>query len=357
MGNSKRVIPKHSSDGAKPVPIQSAYDFDYNKVLNPNVGGIKINIETWADTDKNTYYCWGDYWVKQKLQNALRKLFNCDCEVPPNQVDATIYLWGSNFESRSKWPYGYNRTQGLNIAWFYSHPDNMKAQELRKYPVVFCLSELYIPKLQKSTHHSGIMPEPLLSCTDFTTPNPIDQNIKYLLLEKNDYRADITFVGNARGALPYGRQAIKWLVPPENCKVQVYGAKWELAEYQNYIKTWYAGQYWPYEKLNDLYHNSKITLIDGHEDMNREGFVPMKLFDTLASAGFPLMVYNAGVDAIFQGTVEMYKDEYEMNEKIAYYLSHPEARVDKLIAGRQIALKHTYAERAKTFYQTILSKI
>src|SRR5262245_30023131 len=75
--------------------------------LNPKSTKININVETWADVDKVTYMCWGDYWVKQNLKKSFTEL-GLNCEVHPNDADVTVYLWGSNFPTRKIWPFGYN---------------------------------------------------------------------------------------------------------------------------------------------------------------------------------------------------------------------------------------------------------
>ena len=120
----------------------------------------------------------------------------------------------------------------------------------------------------------------------------------------------LLFVGNARGGLEYGRKAIYWLDPPGEMKVKIYGHKWHLSRYYSSIKKldeWYAGQYWPYEELNVLYNRAKITLVDCHDDMAREGFVPMKIFDVIASGGFVISNFNSGIFKIFGDSVPQYK--------------------------------------------------
>jgi len=302
--------------------------------------GININIETWADVDKVTWMCWGDYWVKENLLKSFREL-GATCEVSPEDADATIYLWGSKFPQRKNWPFGYN-PKSVNILWLYSHPDNMNEIELSRYNMVFTLSKSYVSFLRKLGSRISIMPDPLLSCSSFNPP-AVDTN----------YQSDITFVGNARGALTYGREAVYWLDPPVNTKVNIYGAKWEIPKFNTLVYKYLKDRYYPYERLNQLYHNSKINLIDGHQDMCRWGFVPMKLFDVLSSRGFPLMMYNNGVKEIFGDSVVMYSSKGEMNAKINYYLKNDAERLKLIDEGYNIAIKHRFMHRAKTLLEKI----
>ncbi|KKK52246.1 hypothetical protein LCGC14_3106850, partial [marine sediment metagenome] len=57
---------------SRPRPLKLKYhNFGYREKADycPNIrqeGRYNVNIETWADIDSATYYCWGDYWVKKK---------------------------------------------------------------------------------------------------------------------------------------------------------------------------------------------------------------------------------------------------------------------------------------------------
>jgi len=330
-----------------PAPRKPYHNFGYAmrpipKTKPKMIGRYNINIETWADIDKQTYYCWGDYWVKKKLQEAFEKLFDANVGVEPRDADFTVYLWGSPYKQRLSWPFFLNISPtNVNICWHYSHPTKMTPDEIAKYHVIFCLSKYWLETIKK--WHPNVVMDPLLSCTDFNLPE----------YEKDDDVSpiDILFIGNARGGLEYGRKAIQWLTPPEGAKVQIYGHKWHMGRY-DYMHKWFAGQYWKYEDLDKIYNRAKITLVDGHEDMGVHGFVPMKIFDTLASGGFVLAAYNKGIQDIFGDSVPQYKTKEEMNNLINYFLDHEEERQRLSDKGREIARSHTYEERAQTFVDT-----
>jgi len=332
----------------KPIDVigrKPFHNYGYTPVsphVNPKMlGKINVNIETWANIDKQTYYCWGDYWVQQKLKLALEG-FDVNVGVEPKDADFTIYLWGSPYKQRLAWPFFLNPLPtNINICWHYSHPTKMTREEMEKYHVIFCLSEQRIETIK--SWHPNVMPKALLSCTDFRIPEEEDlQNIDEI---------DILFIGNARGGLEYGRKAIQWLEPPLGAKVIIYGHKWHLPKY-DWMKNWFAGQYWKYEELNIIYNKSRITLVDGHEDMGEFGFVPMKIFDILASGGFALSSKNIGIQNIFGDSVPQYRNKEEMNEMVRYFLEHEEERKILAYRGCQIATFHTYQNRALTFLKT-----
>ena len=311
--------------------------YDWFNEKNPN--RLNLNIETWADVDRKTYMCWGDYWVKQELLKAFKKV-GVNVSVKPVDADVTLYLWGSPFPIRESYPFFYN-PYTYNVAWFYSNPSKMTRKELTRYDLVFCLSELYLKLIKDWTNN--IYPEPLLSCTNFGVPkNKVKKNI------------DILFVGNARGGMEKGRVAVSWLDPPKNSVVKIYGHKWIRHEY---MRKWYADIYWPFEKLNELYNRSKITLVDGHDDMNRLGFVQMKIFDVLASGGFVISSHNTGIKKIFGDAVPMYKSADEMNELIKFYLVNHNEREKKIASGMAVAVKEKYMHRAKKIVSVLAKKL
>lgn len=309
---------------------------------------INLNIETWADIDSNTWMCWGDSWVKIKLARAFESL-GCNVGVAPQDADVTIYLWGNKFPERHEWPFFYN-PNSYNIAWFYSHPDIMDAEEMSKYNMVFCLSEDYLPKVKEMARaipSTKIVDEPLLSCTDFRPPrNPLPDNI------------DILFIGNARGGSirTDGRKVVRWLKVSDKIDVRIFGAKWQQEQF-DWMRKWYAGQYWEYERLNEIYATAKIVLVDGHEDMQRHGFVQMKIFDVLASGGFALSDYNSGIPKIFGATVPMFKNAEEMNRMIKHFLNNESERKSLANNGGKIARNSTFKDRARKILTTFSEEL
>jgi spore maturation protein CgeB len=215
----------------------------------------------------------------------------------------------------------------------------MSKEELKKYDIVFCLSREWINTIDK--WHKNVISEPLLSCTNFDLP-------QFDFSKDNIDDVDILYVGNARGGLEYGRKSVYWLDPPEGTKVKVYGHKWHLPRFE-WMKDWFAGQYFDYNDLNKIYNLAKITLVDGHEDMGEKGFVPMKIFDVLASGGFVLSNKNSGIKEIFGNCVPQFNSKNEMNDLVKHYLKNDAERKQMSEKGRLISKSHTYKDRALSF--------
>lgn len=300
---------------------------------------LNLNIETWADIDNRTYACWGDYWVKQELIKEFTDL-GVNVGVLPSHADATLYLWGAPFPIRKIYPFFYNPSS-FNMAWFYSHPKRMIGEEAMKYDLIFCLSKPYTEII--SQWWDNVYPESLIGCSNFSVPEDV--------WEKD---IDILFIGNARGGNEYGRKAIEWLDVPDELKVSVYGHKWYNHEY---MEKWFSGKYWPYEELNNIYHRSKITLVDGHEDMNELGFVQVKIFDVLSSGGFVISSYNSGIKEIFGDSVPMFKTKNEMNKLIRYFLKNDDDRESKILSGYGISSEHNFRKRAKKILSILEKKL
>ena len=115
----------------------------------------------------------------------------------------------------------------------------------------------------------------------------------------------------------------------------------------------YGGGYVDYARLNELYNSSLITLNDHHEDMSREGFVSVRIFDILASGGFCISDKNCEIEKIFGDTVPQYESPEHLKKLIDFYISHPKQREELMKKGREIVLKHTWEKRAKQFLDGI----
>ena len=174
-----------------------------------------------------------------------------------------------------------------------------------------------------------------------TAKKPLQEEIKY----------DIVFVGNTRFDLPYDRKIVHDVgETPHNFKV--WGARWKDKLPQKY----YGGQYIDNQSLDNLYASSLITLNDHHDDMSREGFVAVRVFDILASGGFCISDKNSGIEEIFGDAVPQYESARHLKELIDYYINHPDERLKLMEKGREIALSHTWQKRAEQFLKAIESR-
>lgn len=292
-----------------------------------NIKGLAINVRTWAETDCRTFLCWGDWWVKKRLEAAFTAMGHT-VEVFPEFADITVYLFGHPFPRRDKYPFFYN-PNSFNVCWFHSHPQKMTAEEMAKYNLVFSLSPSFIPQIKDM----GPPVEALEVCTDMRPPK-----------KKPPFSHGVVFVGNARGALGFGREIIRDLHPVGYTPV-VIGCKW-LAK-PGFDRAWYAGQYWPYERLPDLYNSAAISLNDHHKPMALEGFLSFRILDVLASGGFCISDRAKGLDRFMDGTVPMFRNAEQLNRLVHRYLADDKARAELSARGMEIAHRHTYRARAE----------
>jgi len=283
---------------------------------------LRISIVCYSDTVDNQYMqlLSGDYWVKHELTKALGEMGYIVTDVYPHVV---IHFLGFT----TKLP-----KNAYKLVWIYSHPDRVNPKILKQYDKIFCLSSSYVKKINGMGFEAELM-------IGATAKKPLQEEIKY----------DIVFVGNTRSDLPYRKIVQDVGETPYNFKV--WGARWKDKLPQQY----YGGQYIDNQSLNKLYASSLITLNDHHDDMSREGFVAVRIFDILASGGFCISDKNSGIEEIFGDAVPQYESVQHLRELIDFYINNPDERLKLMEKGREIALSHTWHKRAEQFLKGIES--
>jgi len=260
----------------------------------------------------------GDYWVKYELIKAFGETGYVVTDVNP---DIVIHLFGAP----ARLPKGRYK-----VIWIYSHPDRVSADLLRRYDKIFCLSSSFIAKINQMGFEAELM-------VGATAKRPIQREIKY----------DIVFVGNTR-PIRGGRKIVQD-VGRTSYNFKVWGKGWKNILPQKYI----GGEYFDNQQLDELYVSSLITLNDHHEDMSREGFVAIRIFEILASGGFCISDRNSGIERIFGDAVPQYKSSQHLRELIDFYINHPKERLRLMKKGREIALSHTWKKRVGQFLNAI----
>jgi hypothetical protein len=260
----------------------------------------------------------GDYWVKYELIKAFGEM---GCAVTDVQPDVVINLVGA----QTRLP-----KNAYRIAWIYSHPDKVSEKLLGQYDKIFCLSSTFIPKINQMGYEAELM-------IGATAKKPVQSKIKY----------DVVFVGNVRD-VQGGRRIVQDVgQTPYNFKV--WGKGWGAMLPERY----FGGSYFDNQRLGELYSSSLITLNDHHEDMSREGFVAVRIFDILASGGFCISDKNAGIEEIFGDSVPQYESPQHLRELVGFYINNPDERSELMEKGREIACSHTWGQRARQFLEPI----
>ncbi|MBD3266684.1 glycosyltransferase [bacterium] len=280
-----------------------------------------IYIAATSDDEKDEYmkFLWGDFWVQYELVKEFGALGYRVSKVKP---DIIIHLYGHPMQLPQ---------QTYNIAWIYSNPDTVRhVGELQQYDFVYVLSKSYQAKVREMGRDAEIM----IGATS-KTPFPT-----------TDCKYPAVFVGNARRG--------KTMRPVVDCLAHcgypflVWGNGWEQFLPAERI----GGRYFDNQRLDRLYALSEFSLNDHHADMGKYGFVAVKIFDILASGGFAISDRNHGVDEIFGETVPQFSNPEELQSIFAQFAPGRDRRENVRKKGQEIALSHTWADRAREFEST-----
>ncbi len=272
--------------------------------------GRRVSVVSPADRDVDQFrkLQWGDTWVKYELVKALGELGFIVTDVDP---DAVVHLYGGP----SALPHAPHR-----VIWVYSHPDRLHPRDLDTYDRVLCLSSTMVTRIRAWGHHADTLPWA-------TSRRP----------RTSAHRHDVVFVGNARG----GSRPVVDLVGEPSYDFKVWGRGFERLPAR-----YWAGGYFDYGALGDLYSSSLIALNDHASAMAENGFIAPRVYDIIGSGGFCISDQNPALTALFGDAVPQYRNRDELHDLIAHYLGHPEARLPLMERAQSIVLASTWADRA-----------
>lgn len=111
-----------------------------------------------------------------------------------------------------------------------------------------------------------------------------------------------------------------------------------------------------WEGRREVYQKSQINLHLTHRSVSSG--VPQEVFEIMAAGGFVLTNFQPEIaeNFVIGEHLEIFVNEKELLEKIAYYLEHEEERVKIARAGQQVVREfHSYRERAITIFNTVFS--
>jgi len=265
----------------------------------------------------STALLWGDYWVRQEITRALQSL---GVEVSDKDPDACFFQLGYDFQ---RLPDIYT------IAWLYDHPNSAgrNPSYLQRFGKVFCLSSPFTQVLRD------------MGCQNVETM--VGASSKTPPIERKDFGCDIALVANPRpGQGPkgtWGRRALTPLLSGDY-RIKAWSGQWKSLLPEKY----YGGAFFPYDDLADLYGSVKISLNDQYHEMSDQGFVPVRVFDILASGGFCISAWNAGIEDLFGDAVPQFRSPTEELDLIDYYLSHDVERECLCKLGLEKVQEHTW---------------
>lgn len=263
-----------------------------------------------------------DFWVANEIKALfLNKHYDLNC-FGKNFV--SIFLWGHSFLRREKDRADLFNSNSYKICWVYSHPEHFEEKEMKFYDIIFFASK-------KASRHFASKGIPNISSKTINSFSSFKEPEENKKLER-----DIVFVANSRSTKEKGRNIVRDL--DNNWDVSIWGNKWEKTAIN---QEWHKGSFFPFWELPNLYKNAKICLNDHRDDHIGWEYVSFRIFDIVKSGGFCISDFNLGVKKIFGDSIVMYKDKQDLNNKIEYFLNHPEERKKKIKKAQRCAKSYT----------------
>lgn len=106
------------------------------------------------------------------------------------------------------------------------------------------------------------------------------------------------------------------------------------------------------EELNELYNRSKIVLAFHHTQLKSDP--SPRTFNAAACKAFQISEFKPNTNKLFNGNIVEFHSPSDLQDKVAYYLTHEEERQKHAEACYPIAIQnHTYVARAKTVLEKV----
>lgn len=276
----------------------------------------------------------GDTHFARGLADALRRLGQ---EVVIDAYDArqrpTVYLDDVVVALRGPEPFS-PQPNAFSILWIISHPDQITADEVRNFDVVYAGSHEWA---RSASHRFSRPIETLLQCTDAHRFRPLTGR----------RTKDIVFVGTARGIpRPSVLEPIAAGIP-----VRVYGPDWRgWIPARSIIATGIANS-----ELPELYGSAAVVLNDHWPAMRDAGFISNRLYDVVAAGGRAISDHVEGIAETFGGAVRTYGSVGELVELMQGDLDalFPDEAELRTISDR-IRTDHSFDARARTLLDAAL---
>lgn len=291
---------------------------------------LKIAAPNWDVAEK-----WGDTHFARHFGAALAKHgFSTDIDVladwdAPESQDCEVAV-----HLRGLVPYVPKAGQ-VNVLWVISHPEDVSGAECDAFDLVLVASPTFAARLQQQT---ATPVKVLMQATSPRIFHPHDV--------QPDLATDLLFVGNSRSVLrPAVEMAIQAQLP-----LRIYGSGWSDLVPAEYI----VDEYFPNERLAELYSSAKLLLNDHWEDMRDAGFLSNRLFDAMAAGTVVITDSVVGLDAVFPTSLPQFSDANSLGELVRAHLSDDSLRRRIAEEGRAAVLaNHTFEHRASEFEEMV----
>ena len=291
---------------------------------------LKIGPPTWDVAER-----WGDTHFARHFGRALRQLgFRSAIDVLSEWDSPEAQSGEVVVHLRGLMPYVPKKGQ-VNVLWIISHPEDVSGSECDEFDLVLAASNPHAERLAGETTTRVV---PLLQATSPHVFAPREPN--------PELQTDVLFVGNSRGVL---RPSLAWAID-QGIRVDVYGSDWADLIPSEFVRA----EYFPNDRLAELYSSAKIVLNDHWDDMRDAGFISNRIFDALACGAVVISDEVEGLDEMFGGAVPQYTDPASLKDLIERYVNDDNARAGLRKMGQQrIKDCHTFSHRATIFVQLV----
>ena len=165
------------------------------------------------------------------------------------------------------------------------------------------------------------------------------------------FKSDVCFVGNfTESQRPTWFQK-EFLFPATKYNFGLWGTNWERSGIEE-IKKAARGRLDP-KDIPHVYSSAKVVLANHCLVHREEGMVTTRIYEALACSSFVISDYFAALDE-FRDHIIFSKGGKDLDEKLEYYLSNPEARLAKIEGAREMIVNnHTFRNRVETIARTV----
>lgn len=219
----------------------------------------------------------------------------------------------------------------INILWVISHSDDVSAEEMAGYDLVYAASEKWARKM---TQRTGVEVRTLHQATDATRFNP-------RVVPDSKQRGPL-FVGSVH---PGRSRRIVETALAASAPITVIGKGWT----QRLSSDTFEKEYVDNRELAAFYRSATHVLADHWTDMAEQGFIQNRIFDAVA-CGVPVVSDRVeGLEEMFGGAVQCYDSAADLKrllspEGAAEFPSR--AEIEEI--AEMVLRLHSFDARART---------
>jgi hypothetical protein len=226
-------------------------------------------------------------------------------------------------------------TGKVNVLWVISHPEEVTAEEVGGFDLVYAAS---VPWAERMARTTGRDVRPLLQAVD-------ERLVPVSGTPRGDGRTPV-FVGTTLNRTrPIVLHAVEAGLP-----VAVHGPGWQ----DRVPPDVHRGDHVPNGELLLLYRRHGLVLADHWPDMARQGFLSNRLFDAVAAGCRVISDEVAGGFALFEGAVQSCAGPDELRRlATADGVFPPDEALDGV--ARRVVAEHSFSARARQLLHDVLT--